>query len=99
MEVVEPRPRETPATLPFVEKYRPDRLDDVISQNDIVGTRTFPQAGVVKTFIASKRLPHMIFHGPPGTGKTSCILALAKALYGPHYRSMSLEVLGLGRIG
>eukprot|EP00831_Metopus_contortus_P083476 TRINITY_DN9253_c0_g1_i1.p1 TRINITY_DN9253_c0_g1~~TRINITY_DN9253_c0_g1_i1.p1 ORF type:complete len:165 (-),score=19.89 TRINITY_DN9253_c0_g1_i1:30-524(-) len=34
----------------------------------------------------------MIFHGPPGTGKTSCILALAKTLYGPHYHSMTLEL-------
>ena len=38
------------------------------------------------------KLPHLLFYGPPGTGKTSTILACAKKLYGPRYRSMILEV-------
>ena len=38
MEIVEPKRKEAPASLPFVEKYRPDKLDDVVSQNDIVTT-------------------------------------------------------------
>ena len=34
----------------------------------------------------------MLFYGPPGTGKTSTILACAKKLYGPTYKSMILEL-------
>lgn len=38
------------------------------------------------------RLPHLLLHGPPGTGKTSTILALARQLYGPSFRNMTLEL-------
>ena len=34
----------------------------------------------------------MLFYGPPGTGKTSTILAIAKRLYGPQWKSMTLEL-------
>jgi DNA polymerase III delta prime subunit len=38
-------------------------------------------------------MPHLLFHGPPGTGKTSCIVAIAKHLYGPDkYKNMILEL-------
>lgn len=42
--------------------------------------------------IDSNKLPHLLFHGPPGTGKTSTIMACARKLYGPHYSSMVLEL-------
>jgi replication factor C subunit 3/5 len=62
------------ALLPFVEKYRPDDLTEIISHKEIVQT--------ISKFISEKRLPHLLFHGPPGTGKTSCVQAIAKQLYG-----------------
>ena len=38
-------------------------------------------------------MPHLLFHGPPGTGKTSCMIAIAKELYGPKaYKNMTLEL-------
>lgn len=38
-------------------------------------------------------MPHLLFHGPPGTGKTSCIIAIAKKLYGhQNYKNMILEL-------
>lgn len=46
----------------------------------------------VSKLIASNRLPHLLFYGPPGTGKTTTILAIANRLYGPSWRSMTLEV-------
>ena len=71
--------------LPFVEKYRPDNLAQIISHEDIITTIT--------KFIEVKKMPHLLFHGPPGTGKTSCITAVAKHLYGvTNYKNMTLEL-------
>ena len=65
----------TPAApnLPWVEKYRPNALDELISHEDIIGT--------IRKFISQDKLPHLLFYGPPGTGKTSTILACAKEIY------------------
>ena len=70
--------------LPWVEKYRPSSLDDLVSQGEIVNT--------INKLISANRLPHLLFYGPPGTGKTSTVLAIAKKLYGPQWQSMTLEV-------
>ncbi|KZP19391.1 P-loop containing nucleoside triphosphate hydrolase protein [Athelia psychrophila] len=70
--------------LPWVEKYRPVTLDDVVSHKDITGT--------IEKFIEKNRLPHLLFYGPPGTGKTSTILAVARRIYGPEYRKQILEL-------
>lgn len=72
------------AALPWVEKYRPSSLDDLVSQGEIVNT--------INRLISANRLPHLLFYGPPGTGKTSTVLAIAKKLYGPQWQSMTLEV-------
>lgn len=71
--------------LPWVEKYRPSTLQDLISHEDIIRTIT--------KFIDENQLPHLLFYGPPGTGKTSAILACARKLYQPgQFRSMVLEL-------
>ncbi|KAJ7642750.1 P-loop containing nucleoside triphosphate hydrolase protein [Mycena polygramma] len=70
--------------LPWVEKYRPVTLDDVVSHKDITGT--------IEKFIEKNRLPHLLFYGPPGTGKTSTILAVARRIYGSEYRKQILEL-------
>ncbi|CAM0137894.1 Subunit of heteropentameric Replication factor C (RF-C) [Umbelopsis sp. WA50703] len=70
--------------LPWVEKYRPEKLEDLVSHEDITST--------IQTFIDANRLPHLLFYGPPGTGKTSTILACARRLYGFNYKSMVLEL-------
>ncbi|KAK6465950.1 replication factor C, subunit RFC4 [Scheffersomyces coipomensis] len=70
---------------PWVEKYRPRKLDEVASQDHAVK--------VLQKTIESANLPHMLFYGPPGTGKTSTILALSKQLYGPNlYKTRVLEL-------
>ncbi|KAF9042754.1 P-loop containing nucleoside triphosphate hydrolase protein [Hymenopellis radicata] len=70
--------------LPWVEKYRPVTLDDVVSHKDITAT--------IEKFIEKNRLPHLLFYGPPGTGKTSTILAVARRIYGNDYRKQILEL-------
>lgn len=71
--------------LPWVEKYRPKKLDDLISHVDIIST--------ISKFVKEDRLPHLLFYGPPGTGKTSTILAVAKQIYSPkEFNSMVLEL-------
>jgi len=71
--------------LAWVEKYRPDGLDELISHEDIIAT--------IRTFIRNDKLPHLLFYGPPGTGKTSTILACAKEIYPPKlFNSMVLEL-------
>lgn len=71
-------------TMPWIEKYRPDTFQGVISHNNIVDT--------LKNFITNKNIPHLLFYGPPGTGKTSIINVCAKELYGEQYNLMVLEI-------
>ncbi|KNC46748.1 replication factor C subunit 5 [Thecamonas trahens ATCC 50062] len=70
--------------LPWVEKYRPNSLDELISHKEIIST--------IETLIDRQQMPHLLLYGPPGTGKTSTILACAKQLFGPSYKSMILEL-------
>lgn len=70
---------------PWVEKYRPESVEDVAHQEEVVRA--------LKKSIEIGSLPHLLFHGPPGTGKTTTILAVARALYGPElYKSRILEL-------
>ena len=66
--------------LPWVEKYRPSGLDELISHEDIINT--------IRKFLDQDKLPHLLFYGPPGTGKTSTILACAKEIYSPKVRHL-----------
>ena len=59
---------------PWVEKYRPRILDDVVNQKGILKR--------LKQFVKDKSMPHLIFAGPAGTGKTTSALAIVRELYG-----------------
>ncbi|MFX1304721.1 MAG: replication factor C small subunit [Promethearchaeota archaeon] len=61
-------------TRPWVEKYRPRVLNEVINQNGIIKR--------LKQFVKDKSMPHLIFAGPAGTGKTTSALAMVRELYG-----------------
>merc|ERR1719323_2850137 len=70
--------------LPWVEKYRPSSLQELVAHEDIVR--------MIERMMNKRQLPHMLLHGPPGTGKTSTITALAKTMYGAKYKAMTLEL-------
>jgi replication factor C subunit 3/5 len=76
--------KESISKLPWIEKFRPKKLDDVISHNDIVDT--------LKLCVKKKTLTHLLFYGPPGTGKTSTIMACVRELYGVHVNEMVMEL-------
>jgi replication factor C small subunit len=68
----------------WAEKYRPKTLNDIVDQKEIVER--------LKSFAKSRNVPHCIFAGPPGTGKTTAALCLARDLYGDVYREHIMEL-------
>ena len=70
--------------LPWIEKYRPKKIDDVISHHEIIQS--------LKKFIAMKTLPHLLFFGPSGSGKTSTIMCCAHEIYGKYVDCMLLQL-------
>jgi len=68
----------------WTEKYRPRTLDEVVGQKNAVER--------LKGYVEAKNMSHLMFAGTPGTGKTTCALALARELYGDDWRSNFLEL-------
>ena len=62
--------------IPWIEKYRPRKLDEIISQKESIN--------ILLNTLKTGELPHLLLYGSPGTGKTSSILALCNELFGPR---------------
>ena len=68
----------------WTEKYRPKTLDDVVGQKHVT-----PR---LKSYVASRNMPHLLLTGPAGTGKTTCSLALAKEMFGGEWKGNFIEL-------
>lgn len=72
--------------IPWIEKYRPTKLCDVVSQEESIS--------VLENTLTTGELPHLLLHGTSGTGKTTSILAMCRQLFGPrrlHERVIELN--------
>eukprot|EP00931_Biecheleriopsis_adriatica_P104263 TRINITY_DN78950_c0_g1_i1.p1 TRINITY_DN78950_c0_g1~~TRINITY_DN78950_c0_g1_i1.p1 ORF type:complete len:401 (-),score=108.60 TRINITY_DN78950_c0_g1_i1:42-1097(-) len=70
--------------VPWVEKHRPQELHDVAQQEEVVAA--------LQHSLETGELPNLLFHGPPGTGKTTVALALTKQLFGSAWRQRVMEL-------
>ncbi|MFH1623063.1 MAG: replication factor C small subunit [Candidatus Aenigmatarchaeota archaeon] len=68
----------------WAEKYRPRTLGDVINQKHAVER--------IRAFVTARNVPHMMFAGPAGVGKTTVALAVARDLYGKDVHGNVLEL-------
>lgn len=68
----------------WIEKYRPKILKDIVGQDDIVER--------LNAYAKIKNVPHLLFSGPAGTGKTTSALALSRELFGETWKQNFIEL-------
>jgi len=68
----------------WIEKYRPQTLDEIKGQDDIVER--------LQSYIDQQDLPHLLFSGRAGIGKTTAATAIAREVYGDDWRGNFLEL-------
>jgi replication factor C small subunit len=73
------------SNLMWVEKYRPEELDEVIDQKEII-------RGLKNLIKNPEEIPHLLFAGPAGVGKTTTALCVAKGLLGEEWQRDTLEL-------
>jgi len=71
--------------LMWIEKYRPKMLDEVVNQKETI-------AGIQALLKTPATMPHFLFAGPPGTGKSTVALCIARQLMGESFRKLVLEL-------
>ena len=68
----------------WVERHRPQTVGDIKGQRAVVAR--------LKAYAEMRTFPHLLFAGPPGTGKTTAALALTRDVFGEDYRINLLEM-------
>lgn len=68
----------------WTEKYRPTKFQEIVGQNDILKR--------IESLTNSLNIPHLLFAGPAGTGKSTLALVIVKELYGNNWKENYLEL-------
>ncbi len=68
----------------WTEKFRPSKFEEVVGQQEIVKR--------VKSLVQSLNIPHIMFAGPAGTGKSTLALIIVKELFGSKWKENYLEL-------
>jgi len=69
--------------LPWTEKYRPQKLEEIVQD----GATLSLLAEIVRT----RKIPHFLFYGSSGTGKTTTILTIGREIFGEHFSQRVIE--------
>ncbi len=68
----------------WTEKYRPKTFEDVVGQEETIKR--------IKGLTNSQNIPHLLFSGPAGTGKSSLALVVVRELFGEKWKENYLEL-------
>ncbi|MDL5502913.1 MAG: replication factor C small subunit, partial [Candidatus Methanoperedens sp.] len=68
----------------WIEKYRPKKLEDVVGQVEVIKR--------LQSYVQSRNLPHLLFSGPPGVGKTASAICIARELFGEGWMNNFTEL-------
>ena len=72
-------------TTMWVEKYRPVKLSSIINQKEVIGS--------LKSLLKNTpEIPHLMFSGSAGVGKTTAAICLAREILGDHWKDHTLEL-------
>ena len=68
----------------WIEKYRPKKLDDIVGQVEVIKR--------LKSYVQTRNLPHLLFSGPPGVGKTASAICVVRELFGEDWTNNFTEL-------
>ncbi|MHC1588414.1 MAG: replication factor C small subunit [Methermicoccaceae archaeon] len=68
----------------WIEKYRPQHLNEVVGQDEIIER--------LSSYVKRRNLPHLLFSGPPGVGKTASAICIAREMFGEGWRANFTEL-------